>query len=308
MRIHHQFGVEVIGVKNPVVDAEVIALGYSFVKALGLKDLKVLVNTLGDEESRNNYRAALLEHFKPEINNLCEDCQRRYVQNPLRILDCKVDKDHKALKSAPKLQDYLNQESKEYFEELLKCLETLEIPYQIEDRLVRGLDYYCHTVFEVISVNADMGAQSTIFGGGRYDKLVEYFNGPSLSGIGFGMGIERLLVALESEGIEFEEDDGLDVYIMPLEAKYQAYCLELATIIRANGYRCDLDYAGKNFKAMFKSAERKKASVVIIVGENEYNNNQLTLKQISSQNQVSVLKEEMIEQLDKWLNQEGATC
>ena len=178
MRIFNQFGVEAIGAKDPLIDVETIALGWSFVSALGLSDLKVLINTLGDDASRAAYRQALKEHFKPEIAAMCPDCQRRYEQNPLRILDCKVDKEREIMKRAPKMEHYLNDESKAYFDAVLNGLDALGIPYEIDDRLVRGLDYYTHTVFEVVSVNEEMGAQSTVFAGGRYDGLVEYFGGP----------------------------------------------------------------------------------------------------------------------------------
>lgn len=177
MRIFNQFGVEVIGAKDPLLDVETIALGWSFVSALGLSDLKVLINTLGDDASRAAYRQALKAHFQEEIHTMCPDCQRRYEQNPLRILDCKIDREKEIMKSAPKMEQYLNEESKAYFEEVLKGLDALGIPYEIDDRLVRGLDYYTHTVFEVVSVNDEMGAQSTVFAGGRYDGLVEYFGG-----------------------------------------------------------------------------------------------------------------------------------
>jgi len=251
MRIHHQFGAEIIGTKNPVVDAELILLGYSFVKAVGLNDLKVLINTLGDQLSRDAYRQALLDYFKPHLDKLCPDCERRYRQNPLRILDCKVDKDSEILKNAPHLSGYLNEESKTYFSGMLSCLDDLEIPYEVDDKLVRGLDYYAHTVFEVVSSNPDMGSQSTIFGGGRYDNLVEYFGGPSLSGIGFGMGIERLLVACESEKIAYPEEDGIDIFVMPLAAAYQRPALQVATECRANGYSTDMDFLGRSLKAQF---------------------------------------------------------
>ena len=169
MRIFNQFGVEVLGAKDPLIDVEAIALGWSFVSALGLSDLKVLINTLGDDESRNAYRAALRDHFSGSISTMCPDCQRRYEQNPLRILDCKIDHDLDIMKSAPKMSDYLNEASKEYFDAVKQGLDALGIPYEIDDRLVRGLDYYTHTVFEVVSVNREMGAQSTVFAGGRYD-------------------------------------------------------------------------------------------------------------------------------------------
>ena len=216
MRIFNQFGVEVIGAKSPLLDVETIALGWSFISALGLKDMKVLINTLGDDASRAAYREALKEHFKNDIDHMCTDCKRRYEQNPLRILDCKVDHDLDVMKQVPKMADYLNEESKAYFEQVLEGLDALGIPYEVDDKLVRGLDYYTHTVFEVVSVNKEMGAQSTVFAGGRYDGLVEYFGGPEgMSGIGWAMGLERLLIALEAEGISLVDEDSLDMKVVP---------------------------------------------------------------------------------------------
>lgn len=302
-RIFHQFGVEAFGAKNPLLDLEVITLGYTVLTVLGLKDIKILINTLGDEESRNNYREALHKHFQDSIEGMCADCQRRYKQNPLRILDCKVDKNHPALLSAPKIDDYLSASSKAYFQQLLEGLKMLEVPYEVDDRLVRGLDYYTDTVFEVVSTNPEMGAQATLFAGGRYDKLVEYFGGPEMSGVGFGLGLERLLLALEAEGIDLADEEMLDVYVMPLDEKYQKEAFILTTMARANGYRCEMDYQTRSMKAQFKTVERKQAQVVAILGEDEIMQGRVTLKYIPSQQQVSVGFYEMIGQLDAWAKQ-----
>ena len=175
-----QFGIENIGAKSPELDAETIALGYDIVKQMGISSIKVCINTLGDDASRSAYRTALKEYFKPHLEELCGDCHRRYEQNPLRILDCKVDRDKECMHTAPKLSDYLNEESKDYFNRVLACLDALEIPYEVDDHLVRGLDYYTHTVFEVVSTRPDSGAQATIFAGGRYDHFVEYYGGPEM--------------------------------------------------------------------------------------------------------------------------------
>lgn len=187
LRIFNQFGVESLGVKSPYADAEVMVLGYSILKTLGLNDIKILLNTLGDDESRKNYKEALKEYFRPHYEELCTDCKRRYEQNPLRILDCKIDHDKDWMKEAPKMADYLTEESKEYFKTVCTLLDQLAIPYEIDDNLVRGLDYYTHTVFEIVSVNEEMGAQSTVLAGGRYDGLIEYFEArspcPELAGL-----------------------------------------------------------------------------------------------------------------------------
>ncbi|MEA5018142.1 MAG: histidine--tRNA ligase [Erysipelotrichaceae bacterium] len=304
MRIHYQFGVEAIGEKNPTVDVEVIFLGYSLLTALGLQDLKVLVNTLGDDESRSAYRSALKTHFKQHLASMCPDCQKRYEQNPLRILDCKVDKEHPAMLSAPEISDYLSEQAKTYFASVLNDLKLLGIDYQIEPKLVRGLDYYSDTVFEVVSCNKDMGSQATIFGGGRYDKLVEYYGGPKMSGIGFGMGIERLLVALEAEGIDVAQPHECDLYIMPLDASYQSEALALATIARSNGFTTDMDYQKRSMKAQFKAADRANAKVIAILGEDEIKSSQVTLKNTLTKDQVTVSYFDLLATLESWLVEE----
>jgi histidyl-tRNA synthetase len=313
LRIHHQFGVEVLGDKNPLIDAEVISLGLSLVQTLGMKDLKVLINTLGDSASREEYKSALKEHFKAPIGHFCEDCKRRYEQNPLRILDCKIDHEDPAMISAPKLRDHLSTESKAYFESVLSVLKASDIDVEINDKLVRGLDYYTHTVFEVVSVNAEMGSQSTVFGGGRYDEMVKDFGGPSLSGIGFGMGIERLLVALEAEKIDLVEEESSDVFIVSIGQEATEYAYQLANFLRLNGFVTNFDYYGRSFKAQFKSAERKKAKVAIIIGEDEMKKGQAVLKKIDTQIQITVSEGEILHQLshhvhdDECVTEEGET-
>ena len=306
MRIFNQFGVEVIGAKDPLIDVETIALGWSFVSALGLSDLKVLINTLGDDASRAAYRQALKEHFKPEIATMCPDCQRRYEQNPLRILDCKIDKEREIMKSAPKMEHYLNDESKAYFDAVLKGLDALGIPYEIDDRLVRGLDYYTHTVFEVVSVNEEMGAQSTVFAGGRYDGLVEYFGGPQgMSGIGWAMGLERLILACEAEGIELAEERPLDAYILCLDPSARLKALQITTELRSNGYRCDMDYLGRSFKAQFKTVDRRGARIAIMIGDRELNEGILSLKETDTQKQHKVPMDDIVAVMDRLFDENG---
>lgn len=310
MRIFHQFGVEVIGAKSPLLDVETIALGWSFVSALGLQDMKVLINTLGDDASRDAYRQALKKHFESDIDTMCEDCKRRYEQNPLRILDCKVDKEKDVMKSAPKMEDYLTEESKLYFQEVLEGLDALGIPYEVDDRLVRGLDYYTHTVFEVVSINQEMGAQSTVFAGGRYDGLVEYFGGPAnMSGIGWAMGLERLLIACEAEGIVLDEEESLDAYVLCLSDRVKKEALQIVTELRANGYRSDTDYLGRSFKAQFKTVERKHARVAVIVGEKDIEQGVVTLKDTSNQTQKVVSLDSIIEGMDEiFTAEESCSC
>ncbi len=294
-----QFGVENIGVKSPEIDAETIALGIDIIKKLGIKSYKVLINTLGDDASRSAYRDALKAHFKDHLDELCGDCHRRYEQNPLRILDCKVDHDNEIVKNAPKLSDYLNEESKEYFTRVLNALDALGIPYEIDNRLVRGLDYYTHTVFEVVSTRPESGAQATVFAGGRYDHLVEYFGGPELSGMGFAIGLERLLMLAEEEGYAFKKANALDAYVISL-GNVGSKPLEIASTLRNAGYKCEVNMVTRSLKAQFKSADRNGAKYIVIVGEDELKNGVVNLKNTATREQVTLSVEEITKQIESW--------
>ena len=220
-----QFGYELIGSDDPLSDAEVISLAVNIYKILGLKGIKVNVNTLGDQESRDNYRKALIKHFKPHVNELCEDCKERLEKNPLRILDCKVDQDKEVMKTAPKTIDYLNDESKERFEKVKEYLEIMGVEYVVDPSVVRGLDYYNHTVFEVEAKIEGFGAQNVIGGGGRYNTLVEQIGGPKTPGIGFAAGFDRLMLALEYEKVNIPVQTSVYLfwlYVNEDEKKYAA--------------------------------------------------------------------------------------
>lgn len=288
-----QMGVECFGDKNPMIDAEIIAMGYNFITSLGIKGVKVLINTLGDEASRLKYRNVLHDYFDTAKESLCEDCVRRIETNPLRILDCKVDNQNPIVVNAPKIADYLTDESKEYFEKVKGYLDALDIPYAVEDRLVRGLDYYTDTVFEVVSTNEASGAQSTIFGGGRYDHLVEYFGAPPLSGIGFGMGLERLLILAEAEGILDNEEESIDSYIIDL-SNGNPYVMKVANMLRNEGLTVIENVYPRKMKAQFKSVDRYHAKTVIIVGDDEISNNVVNIKNIETQVQITVNFDEIV--------------
>ena len=294
-----QFGVENIGVKSPEIDAETIALGINIIKSLGIQSYKVLINTLGDDASRSAYREALKAHFKDHLDELCGDCHRRYEQNPLRILDCKVDHDNPIVQSAPQLSDYLNEESKEYFQRVLNALDALGIPYEIDNRLVRGLDYYTHTVFEVVSTRKDSGAQATVFAGGRYDHLVEYFGGPELSGMGFAIGLERLLMLATEEGYEFTLPKELDAYVISL-GNVGSTPLVIANKLRDIGYKCEVNMTARSLKAQFKSADRNKAKSIIILGEDELKEGVVNLKNTATREQVTVSIDDIEKQIESW--------
>ena len=281
-----QFGVENIGVKSPETDAETIAVGYDIVKALGISSVKVCINTLGDDESRARYRAALKEYFAPYLDELCADCRRRYEQNPLRILDCKTDHDKECMKNAPKLSDYLNEESRDYFVRVQEALNALGIPYEVDQSIVRGLDYYTHTVFEVISTRPDSGAQATIFAGGRYDHFVSYFGGPDLSGIGFAIGMERLIALAEDDGYDFGSSSECDVYVIGL-GDVAKEVLALTQDLRHAGLITEAGYVPRSLKAQFKSADRNGAKYVVILGEDEVKNGTVNIKKTAERTQVT---------------------
>ncbi len=282
-RQFHQFGVEAIGSNDPSVDAEVIALSVNIFRQLGLKKVKVLINTLGDKESRKQYRQALIDHFKPVKEELCEDCQKRLEQNPLRILDCKVDKAHKAMKTAPMMSNYLNEDSKAFFKHVLEDLEQLGIEYEIDHSLVRGLDYYNHTVYEVITYVPGFGSQNALGGGGRYNGLVEEIGGPDVPGMGFAFGMDRLILALEAEEITIDTKDEVDVYIVSTSDKTEIYAFKLLELLRKNYIKSEKDYFNRKVKAQFKQADKLNAKFTIIIGEEELNNEQISIKNMKTQ-------------------------
>lgn len=299
-----QFGVEAFGSKNPLIDAETISIMVNFFALLGLKGIKVKINTLGDIESRIAYKKALLEYFKPYINDLCEDCKERYKKNPLRILDCKVDKDNKIMKNAPKILDYLNETSKNHFELVQKYLKSMEIEYEVDSNIVRGLDYYTHTVFEVEANIKGFGSQNVLGAGGRYNNLVEELGGPATGGVGFAIGIDRLLLALDYENINIIEENNPDVYIFAMEEKQNENIISLANTLRLNGYNVDLDFMNKNIKNNFKTADKLKAKFVIIIGEEEVKNKILTVKNNNTKEEYKVKLEEIVNFLDNKIGDE----
>ena len=298
MRIHHQFGVEFLGNTSAYADVEAITLGLNVLKDLQITQYKVLINTLGDRESQDAYQVRLRDHFKDSIDTMCPDCQRRYVQNPLRILDCKVDQQHEALISAPSNVDSLSQESLNYFENLKNLLDESGIQYEVDSRLVRGLDYYNHTVFEVVSTDPSIGAQSTIFAGGRYNHLVEYYGGPEVSAFGFGMGIERLLLLCDDSIFDLETH--IDVYGMAMDQESLSTVFNAINDVRSKGFSADLDMEGKSMKAKFKMSDRLNAKVLLICGGEERSNGQVNLKNQATKEQVTIPVSDVALQLEKW--------
>ena len=298
-REFYQFGVEVFGSEDPIADAEVISIPVNLYKLLGLKGIKVNINTLGDSESRNNYRQALIEYFKPHLNSLCEDCQERYSKNPLRILDCKIDHDLDIMKNAPKTIDYLNESSKEHFDKVKKYLETMGIEYEVNTNLVRGLDYYTHTVFEVEASVEGFGSQNVLCGGGRYDNLVETLDGPKTAGVGFALGMERLMTALDYEKVDMPLVDGIDCYVIPMSDNEKDFASHICMDLRLNGFITEIDYNNRNLKNNFKNADRFNAKFIIIVGESEKDSGILTIKNNQTKEEYKIDHDELIDFLDE---------
>lgn len=295
----NQFGVEVFGSNDPLMDAEVISIPVNLYKILGLKGIKVNINTLGDIESRLKYREALLEYFKPHLNELCEDCRNRYETNPLRILDCKVDHELDIMKNAPKISEYLNETSINHFNKVKEYLEEMEIDYEVNENLVRGLDYYTHTVFEIEAQVEGFGSQNVLCGGGRYDGLVNTLGGPETSGVGFATGIERLLTALEYENKLPSDNDSVDTYIIPMDEESKKLGIKITNILRMNGFSSEIDGMSRNIKGNFKQADRLNAKYVIIIGEEEVKSNILTIKNNNTKEEYKMNLEELIDFLDE---------
>ncbi|KGP90431.1 histidyl-tRNA synthetase [Pontibacillus chungwhensis BH030062] len=295
MRQFVQFGIEALGSDDPAIDAEVIALAMNSYQELGLQSLKLVLNSLGDQESREEHRKALISHFDPHREELCEDCQVRLDQNPMRVLDCKKDKDHPAMSTAPSILEYLNDYSRTYFENVKSYLDKMGIPYTIDPNLVRGLDYYNHTAFEIMSESEGFGAITTLSGGGRYNGLVEEIGGPETSGIGFAMSIERLLMALEAEGVTLPLEEKLDCYIVALGEEAEKEAAGVVYQLRKAGIQVDKDYAGKKIKAQFKSADRLQAKYVLVLGENELANGQINVKRMATGDQETIPLADVVE-------------
>lgn len=294
-RQFQQLGVESIGVRSPYLDAEVILLAIDVLNSVGVNDLKLKINSIGDSTSRDKYKKALQDYFKPYLDKLCEDCQVRYEKNPLRILDCKIDGDKDYMQNCPNIGDYLSQESKDYFKKVLEILDGLEIDYEIDNKLVRGLDYYNDTVFEIY-VKAPSGTDyGAIIAGGRYDQLVEQFGGPDMPAFGFGLGLDRLLALCEELEVFKPYQDSITAYIMPLEKSAFPYAFYIANYLRLNGVDAEIDYQMRSIKSQFKSVERKNATLALLVGSTEHASQSVTVK-------INATKEQKIMPLDQLLD------
>ncbi len=300
LRQFHQFGIEAIGPAGPSVDAEIITLAVRFFESLGLKELNLLINSVGCPKCRPPYRLVLQEFLRDKKEDLCENCQSRFDRNPMRILDCKEAKCNQLSAGAPQMVDCLCDECAEHFAGLRQFLDAAGITYAINPRLVRGLDYYTKTAFEI--QYSLLGAQSAVCGGGRYDGLIEECGGPSTPGIGFAIGLERVLLAMEKQNLLDPVEDTISVGVVPIGQEAVLPAFSLLNRLRQLGVSSDMDHSGRSLKSQMKQANRAQAKYVAMIGEDEVRNHQVTLKNMSTGEQMLLSVDEVINQLKQEMN------
>ncbi len=300
-----QFGVECVGTSSFHNDVETISLGYKALKCVGFPHVILKINTLGDEQSRENYKVALREYFASHLDKMCPDCKRRYETNVLRILDCKVEEDQEIVKGAPKIKDYLSNEAKTYFQNVLDLLDEQSIEYEIDETLVRGLDYYSQVVFEYHFISKDGTNLGAIGAGGHYDKLLQDVGGPALESVGFAFGLERINTLLKEIAPEDYEKDSLDLYVIHLGEETKQYAFLLAQELRDNFFKVDLCFENKSFGAQLKLAVKKNARYALIIGSEEMEKNCYGLKNLATQEQIEVEYNDLVDVLDDKLSELG---
>ncbi len=289
LREFHQFGAEVFGAAGATVDSEIISLAVTFLQRVGLNDLTVHINSIGCPECRKKYNEVLRDFFRPKLNELCDTCKGRFERNPLRILDCKSPECQKLGEDAPRLLDYICDDCRSHFDEVKRNLDNMGIAYEIDNGIVRGLDYYTKTVFEIIS------GEFTVCGGGRYDRLVEELGGDSMPAMGFGMGIERLLIRLEEMGIKLPNGNGLDIYIVPLGESAVPVVHELVYDLRKAGLNADTDHMGRGLKPQMKYADKIGAAYTMVIGDNEIEQNRGEIKNMQTGEQTELELSEVLD-------------
>lgn len=294
-RQFHQFGVEIIGSNHPIADVECIAFMMRIYERVGIKNFDLKVNSVGDPESREAYKTALRDYLRPHLAELSELSQKRFEKNPMRILDSKEPEDQPFIRKAPIIQDYLNEGSATHFQEVLSLLKNLNIPYNIDPYLVRGMDYYTRTAFELTS--PDLGSQDALAGGGRYDLLVEEIGGPPTPAVGFAAGMERLFIACEELGIELAGTKSVDIYLVTLGEDAQKWALQQLPKIREKRLSATMDYLGRSMKAQMKDANRENARYTLIVGENELKEAKFTLRDMQKSEETQLGFEEILNKI-----------
>lgn len=294
-REFHQFGVEALGTLNPAIDAEIIMLAVQFLKTLGLNDLKLALNSVGCPNCRPVYRERLQEFFRDKLEVLCSDCQSRYDRNPMRILDCKNEHCKELSMGAPNITDCLCDECTDHFEQVKSLLTEAGIEFELDPRLVRGLDYYTKTAFEI--QYAPLGAQSAVAGGGRYDGLIEECGGSPTPAIGFAVGLERVLLALEKQALLPGVSQATDVFVVALGVTAQKPAFKLLCDLRAKSIKASMDFAGRSLKAQMKQANKAMARYVVMLGENEVNESCVILKDMITSDQEKIAIQEIVNKL-----------
>ena len=296
LREFHQIGVENFGSKNPATDVETIAMAKAFFDQVGVKNIKLVINSLGDSETRERYREALIAYLEQHLDNLSDDSKRRLHENPLRVLDSKDKQDIAIVKDAPSILDFLTDASQQHLTDVKAMLESLDIAYTIDQNMVRGLDYYNNTIFEFMT--EIKGKELTICGGGRYDSLVSYFGGPETPGFGFGIGVDRLLLVLDEQGAHLPVAQPLDVYVVVLGASANVAALKLVQSLRDQGYTVERDVLNRKIKQQFKSAEEFGAKTIITLGETEVETGEIVVKNNATRAEVKTTLSEIESQFD----------
>ncbi len=296
LREFHQFGLEIFGTDNMMADAEVIGFAADFLNSLGIRGMELRINSIGCPKCRETYRTALKDFLRGKYNDLCETCKGRYDRNPMRILDCKSPVCQELIKGAPYMLDYLCDDCKDAFEDLKNNLDAMEIKYIIDPGIVRGLDYYTKTAFEFVSDR--IGAQGTICGGGRYDHLIEQIGGPPIPGVGFGLGMERLLLLLEaSEEDTIPEPESVDVFIAVMGERAKKFGLKLMRDLRNQGIKTEMDSLGRNIKGQFKYSDRLNSKFTIVIGDNELDQNMVSIKNMETSEQKQMPIQDIIKEI-----------
>ena len=299
LREHHQFGLECFGAQDATADAELILLAYNLLSGLGVKNLSVNINSIGCPKCRPQYHTMLKEYLAPKVPCLCETCRGRYERNPLRVLDCKEKKCQELVADAPSMLDVLCDECRAHFEQLQACLSAAGVPYRVDSRIVRGLDYYTKTVFELITTTPD--GNLTVCGGGRYDHLVDQLGGQETPAVGFGMGIERVLMLLDSEGVVIPEPEQYEVFVTYMgDGRLAAF--NLVQQLRREGVRADMDHCSRSLKAQFKYANKVHAPVTATLGDDEIASGTVRLKNMADGEQTTVPQAECAAAVRAMLN------
>lgn len=294
-RQFHQFGVEIIGSDDPVADVESIAFMMRIYERIGIKNFELKLNSVGDPESREAYKVALRSYLEPNLSKMSQVSQDRFEKNPMRILDSKEPEDQEFIKNAPVIQDYLNEETATHFEKVTTYLDDLGISYKIDPYLVRGMDYYTRTAFELTS--PDLGSQDALAGGGRYDLLVEEIGGQPTPAVGFAAGMERLMIACEELDLQLAEEKSVDVYFVTLGDAARSFAITHLPKLREAGISATMDYMSRSMKAQMKDANRENARYTIIIGDNELNEGKFTLRNMKESEEDSLSFDEIVSKL-----------